>query len=225
MFIANKIIDTVKKKDEIDGILMFLHGASHVVDLEEDAGELFILQRIREIVGYEMPIAITMDPHGNVTERYTQLANIIRCYRHSPHWDREQCHHDVAELFVKLLKNPRPMKPEYVRVPILVGGQRSVSADEPMCWINELLDETEKIEGIMSASYHIGYSHADSALCGAAAVVVPESAEYQELAAQKQKKSLILQWPIKRFSILRVMHSNQKKLLKRQSLLKSGLYL
>lgn len=189
MFIANKMIDTVReRKDELDGILLFLHGASHVVDLEEDAGELYILERIREIVGFDMPIAITMDPHGNVTERYTQLANIIRCYRQSPHWDREECHHDVAELFVKLLKNPRPLKPEYVRVPILVGGQRSVSADEPMCWINELLDKTETIEGIMSASYHIGYSHADSALCGAGVIVVPESDEYQELAAQKAKE-------------------------------------
>lgn len=189
MFIADQIISTVKeRKDELDGILMFLHGASHVVDLEEDAGELYILERIREIVGYELPIAITMDPHGNVTERYTQLANIIRCYRQSPHWDREECHHDVAELFVKLLKNPRPVKPEYVRVPILVGGQRSVSADEPMCWINELLDQTEQLEGIMSASYHIGYSHADSALCGAGVIVVPESAEYQELAALKAQE-------------------------------------
>lgn len=189
MFIANKIIDKVKEtKDELDGILMFLHGASHVVDLEEDAGELYILERIREIVGDDMPIAITMDPHGNVNERYTELADIIRCYRQSPHWDREACHHDVAELFVKLLKNQRNIKPEYVRVPILVGGQRSVSAEEPMCWINDLLDETEKIEGIMSASYHVGYSHADSALCAAGAIVVPENDTYQELAAQKAKE-------------------------------------
>lgn len=189
MFIADKIIGTVReRKDELDGILMFLHGASHVVDLEEDAGELYILERIREIVGDDLPIAITMDPHGNVTERYTELANIIRCYRQSPHWDREECHHDVAELFVKLLNNYRKIKPEYVRVPILVGGQRSVSADEPMCWINELLDKTEELEGIMSASYHIGYSHADSALCGAGVIVVPQSSEYQELAAQKARE-------------------------------------
>lgn len=189
MFIANKIIDKVKEtKDELDGILMFLHGASHVVDLPEDAGELYILERIREIVGFDMPIAITMDPHGNVNRRYTELADIIRCYRHSPHWDREECHHDVAELFAKLLENPRRITAEYVRVPILVGGQRSVSADEPMCWINEMLDETEKLDGIMSASYHVGYSHADSALCAAGVIVVPETEEYQELAKIKAKE-------------------------------------
>ncbi len=189
MFIAEKIISKVEAhKDELDGILLFLHGASHVVDLEEDAGEIYILERIREIVGFDMPIAITMDPHGNVVERYTELANIIRCYRQSPHWDREECHHDVAELFVELLKKPRHIKPEYVRVPILVGGQRSVSADEPVKSINKLLDETEKLEGIMSASYHVGYSHADSALCGAGVIVVPEGDEYQELAATKAKE-------------------------------------
>lgn len=188
-FIADKIIDGVKEhKDELDGIFLFLHGASHVVDLPEDAGELYILERIREIVGFEMPIAVVMDPHGNVTERYTQLANIIRCYRHSPHWDREDSHRHTAELFVKLLLNPRPLKPEYVRVPILVGGQRSVSADEPVRSINKLLDETEQLEGIMSTSYHVGYSHADSALCAAGVIVVPESSEYQELAAQKAKE-------------------------------------
>ena len=189
LFIADKIIETAKKhKDELDGALMFLHGASHVVGLQEDAGELYILERLREILGYDLPIVITMDPHGNVTNRYTELANIIRCYRESPHWDREQSHRHVAKLFVDLLDNPRESKPEYVRVPILVGGQRSVSADEPMASINKMLNETEEIKGILSASYHIGYSHADSALCGAGVIVVPETPEYQSLAAAKAKE-------------------------------------
>ncbi|GGP07834.1 M81 family metallopeptidase [Oceanobacillus neutriphilus] len=189
MFIADKIIDkAIEKKNEIDGVLMFLHGASHVLDLDEDAGELYILKKVREIVGKDIPIAITMDPHGNVTESYTELANIIRCYRQSPHWDREQTHRDVAELFVKLLKNPKNIKPEYERVPILVGGSRSVSADEPMNSINNLLDKAETLEGIMSASYHIGYSHADSPLCAAGVVVVPENDSYQSLASQKAKE-------------------------------------
>ena len=54
-----------------------------------------------------------------------------------------------------LLKRPREIHPVYVRVPILIGGERCVSAEEPLCSINRKLDQCEKIPGILSASYRM----------------------------------------------------------------------
>jgi len=188
-YIYKNIIDGVEKhKKELDGIFLFLHGASHVVDLWGDSGEPYILERIREIVGFDMPIAVAMDPHGNVTKRFTELANIVRCYRESPHTDKVATYRRVAAMFIELLKNKRPIRPEYARVPILIGGERCVSAEEPLSLINKKLDECEKIEGIMSASYHVGFAWADSHACCAAVVVVPTEAKYQELAGRKAKE-------------------------------------
>ncbi len=188
-FILDKILSGVREhKDELDGIFMFLHGASHVVDLEGDAAEHFLLERVREIVGPELPIALCMDPHGNVSQRLTELVNIVRCFRESPHIDRMESHRTVAKMLIDLLKRPREIHPVYVRVPILIGGERCVSAEEPLCSINRKLDQCEKIPGILSASYHVGFAWADSPLCCAAVTVVPEDERYRELAGRKARE-------------------------------------
>lgn len=171
-------------KDELDGMYLFLHGASHVVDLPGDSGEPYLLEEIRKIVGWDMPIAVAMDPHGNVNPRYTQLANIVRCYRESPHTDSTATKRHVVRLLIDMLKNKKQTHPVYARVPILVGGERCVSFEEPLCLINEKLNEAEKIPGILSASYHVGFAWADSPMCCAGVMVVPEEESGRE-AAQK----------------------------------------
>jgi microcystin degradation protein MlrC len=188
-YICDHIIDGVEKnKNDIDGIFLFLHGASHVIDLWGDSGEHYILEKIREIVGFEIPIAVVMDPHGNVTKRFTELANIVRCYRESPHTDKVQTYRKVAGMLIDLLKNKRSIHPEYVRVPILIGGERCVSAEEPLHSINQKLDECEKLDGIISASYHVGFAWADSHACCAAVIVVPSDEKYQDLAGKKARE-------------------------------------
>ncbi len=50
---------------EWDGILLMLHGA--MVTASHDDGEGEILRRLRANTGPDLPIAVTLDPHANVT--------------------------------------------------------------------------------------------------------------------------------------------------------------
>lgn len=188
-YIANKFIKAVKEhQHEIDGMFFFLHGASNVQDLNGGSGEHDIIREIRKIVGPYMPIAMVMDPHGNLSQEQADNCNIIRTFRHSPHTDRRECHRLVARLLIDLLKNRRNIHPAYRKVPILLGGERTVSTDEPMVSINQLLDEIESDERIMCCSYHIGYVRHDSDKCGASVVVVPKcekDMEYAEAMADR----------------------------------------
>ena len=56
-----------------------------VEDIFDAEGEL--LEKLRKIVGGEIPIAITLDLHANVTEKMCQNANIIVSYKTYPHVD------------------------------------------------------------------------------------------------------------------------------------------
>lgn len=188
-YIANRFIKAVKEHQyEIDGMFFFLHGASNVQDLNGGSGEHAIIREIRKIVGPYMPIAMVMDPHGNLSQEQADNCNIIRTFRHSPHTDRRECHRLVAHLLIDLLKNRRNIHPVYRKVPVLLGGERTVSTDEPMVSINKLLDEIESDNRIMCCSYHIGYVRHDSDKCGASVIVVPNSEkdrEYAEMMADR----------------------------------------
>ena len=143
-FILEQFLNGVREHiDEIDGMFFFLHGASNVLGLEGGSGEHTIIREIRKLVGPYLPIAMVMDPHGNLSQEQADNCQIIRTFRHSPHTDRPDCHRLVAKLFIDLLNNRRDIHPVYRKVPILVGGERSVSLDEPMVSINKLLDEIE----------------------------------------------------------------------------------
>ncbi|WP_080872725.1 M81 family metallopeptidase [Oceanobacillus timonensis] len=176
---------TVKVKEhlhEIDGIFLYLHGASKVLDLEGNSAEHKILQEIRKITGPYMPIAVVMDPHGNLSQNLVDNTTIVRTYRHSPHTDVVETHRITAKMLVDLLQNRRSITPVYRKVPIMIGGERAVSTDEPMVSINHYLDEAESDSRILSASFHIGYLEQDGDKLGCSITVVPNDDKYLDYA-------------------------------------------
>ena len=56
------------------------------LDFCED-GEGELLRRIRSVVGDKMPIAITLDPHANVSNKMCTFADIIVSFKTYPHID------------------------------------------------------------------------------------------------------------------------------------------
>ena len=74
-----------------------------------------------------MPIALVMDPHGNLSEELVSNVNLLRCYRHSPHIDTKETYQFMAKDFIDLLNHREDIHPIYYRVPIIIGGEKSVS--------------------------------------------------------------------------------------------------
>ncbi|MFV0479038.1 MAG: M81 family metallopeptidase [Anaerorhabdus sp.] len=179
-FIEEKMLSEIRLHlHEIDGIYLQFHGASGVLNLDRVSAEHHIIKKIRAIVGKYMPIAMVMDPHGNLTEELGSQLNIVRCYRESPHSDTVETRRKVAQLLVELLKEKRHIIPVIRKLPIMVGGERSVSAKEPMVTINKMLNEAEKDERVMSCSYHVGYIRHDDDTLGACVAVVPSFQKHQ----------------------------------------------
>lgn len=182
-YIHDKMIRAVKENlHKLDGIFLFLHGASKVEDLPEGSGERQLLKDIRKITGPYLPICVVMDPHGNLTEEYVSMMTIGRCYRESPHTDIVETYRIVAKMMVDLLKNKKSLVAQYKKLPFVLSGERSVSTDEPMLSINKKLDEIEKDERILSASFHVGYLRHDNYAVGSGLIVVPSDMKYKDYA-------------------------------------------
>ena len=186
-YIESCFINCVKENiQDIDGIYLMLHGASFVEGI--GSGDFHILKEIRKIVGPYLPIAVVCDPHGNLTKEYVESTQIIRSYRNSPHTDKNETYEKVAHSLCTLLKQREYIHSEYIKLPLILGGEQSVSADEPVKSINEYMDEMEKDPKILSASWHVGYIRHDCPEAGCGVVVVPKSKEYQDYAKQKVKE-------------------------------------
>jgi microcystin degradation protein MlrC len=184
--IKKMILTPLKEAGRLDGIWLFLHGAMTVEGV--GSAEHDLLRKIRNIVGYDMPIAVAMDPHGNVSEEYVSMVNAICCYRTSPHVDIAETQQKAANMLIYMLENKKLLRPVYCKVPILLGGERCVSAEEPLYSINEKLDEYEKDDRILSACYHVGFAWGDRAQCCACVTAVPSDMSGLIYTAEAAKK-------------------------------------
>ena len=171
---------------EIDGIYLMLHGASEVDGL--GSGDHHILKAIRELVGPYIPITVACDPHGNLCQDYVEATTAIRSYRQSPHTDSRDTWRKMAQMVCDLVKDRQNIHSVYRKLPMILGGEQSVSADEPVRSINQYLDELEQDPRILSCSWHVGYIRHDSDVAGCGIVVVPateKDSAYAETVADQ----------------------------------------
>ena len=184
-YIEACFVEAVKEHiHEIDGIYLMLHGASYV-DGGIGSGDHHILKTIRELVGPYIPITVACDPHGNLTKEYVESCTCIRSYRESPHTDAIDTRRKMAKLVCDLVKDRKNIHAIYRKLPLILGGEQSVSADEPVLSINKYMNEMEKDPRVLSASWHVGYLRHDCPEAGCGIVVVPASEEDQEYCEQK----------------------------------------
>ena len=182
-YIESVFINSVKEHlHELDGIFLMLHGASEVDEI--GSGDHHILKAIRDIVGPYLPIAIACDPHGNLKKEYVEAATILRSYRESPHIDADETMRLVSQMLCNLLKKREHIHAIYRKLPLILGGEQSVSTDEPVRSINAFMDDLEKDERILSASWHVGYIRHDCDVAGCGIVVVPAHGEDYDYAQE-----------------------------------------
>ena len=181
LLIESMLLQSVREHlHEIDGIYLHLHGASWVEEI--GSGDHHIVQEIRRLIGPYLPIAVSCDPHGNLTETYVHSLQILRSYRESPHTDAMPTRRLVAKMLCDLLQERQPIHAVYRKLPLILGGEQSVSADEPVLSINRYMDELEQDPRIRSVSWHVGYLRHDCPEAGCGIVVVPQTGADQAYA-------------------------------------------
>lgn len=194
-YIENRMLQDIKKyQHEIDGIFLHLHGASEVQGLSGGSGEHHIMKMIRKLVGPYLPIAVVCDPHGNLSQEYVGNATLIRSYRQSPHTDIKETIVFTAKKLINLLKKRQNITPVYRKLPLILGGEQSVSTDEPVKSINQYLDELEKDSRIISCSWHVGYIRHDCDIAGCGVIVIPATDADQNYANQIADKLAMFIW-------------------------------
>jgi microcystin degradation protein MlrC len=125
----------------IDGALLHLHGAMVTESHEDGEGEL--LRRLRDKVGMDVPIVVTLDLHGNITARMAALANALIAVRTYPHIDYYERAWQGAELLQRAMNGEIHPRTVIARRPMLRGLDGGRTQSGPM---RELIERGEALE-------------------------------------------------------------------------------
>ena len=147
-----------------DAIFLDLHGGA-VAECADDAeGEL--LERLRAVVGPQMPVVTSLDLHANVTARMLRLASAMTAYRTYPHVDMRATGERAAQMLALRLKPSTPARPMHAeRVPFLLPLNAQCTLTEPARSVIALIERLEAQHDV-EVNFSMGFSAADFEECG-----------------------------------------------------------
>ena len=168
------VIDSLKADGPFDGIYLSLHGAM-ACEHDED-GEGRLLQSVRDLVGPDMPIAVTLDLHANTTDRMGDLSDILISYRTYPHIDQYEVATQACDLLDRTMKGEIHPKVHVRRREMLDGADHGrTTGPGPMVDALKTLDKLiAETPGVYAGSINAGFPWVDIHDVGPTCVVTGE---------------------------------------------------
>ncbi len=185
--IAAMICDGLAAAAPLDGVYLDLHGA--MVSESHEDGEGEILRRVRATVGAELPLAVSLDFHANMTAAMVEGASALAIFRSYPHLDMAETGARARALLARLLERQAPFAKAWRTLPFLVPLSAQATTRPPLDTIFAGL-EMAGGGSVTSADIAMGFPPADIRDAGGAVVAYGEAPAAVEAAAESQLAAL-----------------------------------
>jgi len=167
----------------LDGVYLDLHGAALVESFPDAEGEL--LRRVRAVVGPDMPLTISLDPHCNLTPRMVMLADAAVPFRTYPHVDMKAAGAQAATLLLERIARGRPWARAFRQIDfwIPLGSQCTLMA--PMTEVMAERAALAALHGSAELAFCFGFPYADFHDCGVALAAYADTQAAADAAADE----------------------------------------
>ncbi|WP_273793704.1 M81 family metallopeptidase [Brucella anthropi] len=168
--ITGECLRRLKEAGPVDGIFVALHGAM-VTETDQD-GDCQFLREIRSVIGYQVPIAVTLDLHANIFDELADLAQIAVSFRTYPHIDMHEVGVEACSLLDQAMKGKIEPTLAIARPPMLIGCDDGRTTDNgPMCRLLESAAHEMQKPGILNVAINAGFTDADVWAAGPSVII------------------------------------------------------
>ncbi len=190
--LRDEMLQRLHDAGPLDGVCLILHGAMLVEHI--GSGETDQVRMVRAALGRDIPIAVRLDPHANLTEEFANKADTWACFRTAPHRDQAETLHRTLGLLAECVRAGRRPRPVFIRVPLLLPGERATTAVEPMRSLLAMAREIEALPGILNAEVLIGFGWADTWHAGASVLVTARDEDHVPEARRQARRLAQRMW-------------------------------
>lgn len=187
------LIQQLKSIENLDGLLLALHGAMVVESYPDGDGE--VLKRLRDLFGKSFPIVVTLDHHANVSQQMVDKSTALVIYKTNPHIDQRQRGGQAGELLLHILKEDVRPTQALAKPPMILDILHQNTSVEPMASIINRAEELERKPKILVANVAAGYPYADVLEIGPSFVVVTDNDS--KLAQTEANRLSDMMWNIR----------------------------
>lgn len=161
--ITTTLCDRLADAGALDAVYLDLHGAMVTEEFED--GEAEVLRRVRAVVGPDLPVAVSLDLHGNLSPEFASLASCMTIYRTYPHIDMGATGARAAHLLSALLDHGAPFKTAFRQLDYIIPITAQSTRREPGARLYGMLDGLMG-SGVASIDFAFGFPPADIRNCG-----------------------------------------------------------
>jgi microcystin degradation protein MlrC len=155
----------------VDALLLDLHGAMVTQRFDDGEGEL--LARIRA-ENPELPIAVSLDMHANITQRMVENCDVLTGYHTYPHIDMDTTAERAANVFFDMLEGRVKPVMRWGHAPMLPHVMRQGTDDHPNQALQARAVALES-SSCLAVSLFTGFPHADIHDAGLSVVSVADA--------------------------------------------------
>jgi len=170
-WVSAQIVDGLKAAPALDGIYLDLHGAMVTESHEDGEGEL--LKHLRDAMGYDLPIAVSLDFHANISASLVDLASLITIYRSYPHLDMAETGARCIRYLIEAIEG-RGFYSAFRQIPFLIPLQAQYTGADPCRKIYRRVERlSADNDGFVEMA--MGFTAADIRDCGPSVVAYAHS--------------------------------------------------
>ena len=171
--IVSAIVRGLGRAEGVDAVCLSLHGAG--VTEETDDLETDVLEAVRGIVGYSVPVVATLDLHANVTEGMLRETDALLGVNLYPHTDSYERGEEAISLTREILGGSvRPVM-SLTRLPLMIPT--STTNLPPARIVNEACWEKEGEPGVLDCTFFHGFPYADIPVVGTSVLAIADGDE------------------------------------------------
>ena len=164
-----------------DALYFCLHGAMGCTQEMDPEGHL--LAEARRILGPDIPIVLSLDLHGILTEKMLKNSNGFALYHTYPHVDFADTGRRAAELLMHVLRGAKPNVCR-VKIPALVRGDELITETGVYGESIRYAQKLEQDARVLAAGMIIGNPFTDvPELCSQSVVITDDEPELAEAEA------------------------------------------
>ena len=157
--ISGEMLGMLRDQGPWDGVLLSNHGAAVSEEFPDMDAEF--TRAVREIVGPQVPVGITLDMHANISKDTVANTDVCVVWRTTPHLDTKLRGRKTAELIYRTaLGEIKPV--QFIEMPpMLVNIVKQFTGQEPMLSLVDECIKANEIENVLDTSIAEGYPYAD----------------------------------------------------------------
>ncbi|HEX7102486.1 MAG TPA: M81 family metallopeptidase [Nitrolancea sp.] len=155
--LSGQLLAALRSAGKVDGYCLSLHGAGVAEGIDDLEGTL--LAEIREQAGPDLPIVVTLDLHGNLTQAMLDNATALLGVHLYPHSDMYERGQEAVELLQKIVRGESKPTMHLTRLPMMIPT--TTTNFGAAAEINQICWEWEKQPGVIDCAFFHGFATTD----------------------------------------------------------------